>query len=103
MAEDSSARRMKTFTHAMIEGYRVDDHESIKVVLVRYIIAVPPDHVEGTVILIGHKQLSLILAHDLVIGLVILVPGHRRLKVSRIRQAVRSCVSVLVNRPLGKR
>jgi len=80
------------FTHAVIEGYRVDDHESIEVVLVRYIIAVPGDHIEGTVTLVGHKQLSLIFAHDLVSDFAILVPSHRCLKISRIRQAVRTCM-----------
>lgn len=54
----------------------------------------PCDYVKGTVTLIGHKQLSLIFTYDLVIDLAILVPSHRRLKISRIRQTVRSCTLI---------
>lgn len=75
----------------MIKGDGVDDHEPIEIVLVRRIIAMPRDHVEGTVTLAGHEQLSLVFAYDLVIDLTILVPCNRRLEVSRIRQAVCSC------------
>lgn len=80
------------FTHAMIKRDGIDDHEPIKIVFVRYVIAMPRNHVKGTMTLIGHKQFSLIFTHDLVIDLAILVRSHWCLKVSRIRQAIRSCV-----------
>lgn len=80
------------FTYAMIKGNWIDDHKSIKIIFVRYIIAMPRDYVEGTVALIGHKQLSLIFAYDFIINFTILVPSHRCLKVSRTRQAIRSCI-----------
>lgn len=82
---------MRRFTYAVIEGDGVDNHEPIEVVLVRHIIAMPRDHIEGTVTLAGHEQCSLIFAYDLVIDLTILVPCNRRLEVSRIRQAICSC------------
>lgn len=80
------------FTDAVIEGDGIDDHESTEIVFVRYVIAMPCDHVKGTVTLIGHEQLSLVFTYDLVIELAILVPSHRSLKVSRTRQTVCSCV-----------
>lgn len=79
------------FTYAVIKRDGIDDHEPIEIIFVWYVIAVPCDHVKRTVTLIGHKQLSLIFTYDLVIDLAILVPSHRRLKISRIRQTVRSC------------
>lgn len=89
---------MKRSTHAVVKGDRVDDHKSIEIIFVRYVIAMPCDYVEGTVTLISRKQLSLIFAYDLVIDLAILVPSHRRLKVSRTRQAVRSyALAPLIN------
>lgn len=91
----------RRFTHTVIEGDGVDGHESIEIVLVRYIIAVPRDYVEGTVTLAGHEQLSLIFAYDLIIDLTILVPCDRRLKVSWVCQAVRS-YALSLNRSLRK-
>jgi len=86
-----AVRYLMMFTHAVVKGDGIDDHEPIEIVFVRYVIAMPRDHVKGAATLIGYKQLSLIFTYDLVIDLAILVPSHRRLKVSRIRQAVRSC------------
>lgn len=80
------------FTHAMIKGNGINDHEPIEIVFVRNVIPVPRDHIEGTVILIDRKKLSLIFTYDLVIDLAIFVPSHRRLKVSWICQTVRSCM-----------
>lgn len=80
------------FTHAVIKGNGIDDHESIEIVFIRYVIAMPRDYVKGAVTLFYREQLSLVFTYDLVIDLAILVPSHRSLKVSRIRQAVRSCV-----------
>lgn len=82
------------FTHAMIERDGIDGHEPIEIVFVWYVIAMPCDHVKGTMTLIGHKQLSLIFTYDLIIDLAILVPSYRRLKVSRIRQTVRPCTLI---------
>lgn len=78
------------FTHAVIKRDGIDDHELIEIVFVRYVIAMPCDNVKGTVTLSSYKQLSLIFTCDLVFNFAILVPSHRRLKVSRIRQTVRS-------------
>lgn len=86
----------------MIERDGIDDHELIEIVFVRYVIAMPCDHVKGAVTLIGHKQLSLIFTYDLVIDLAILVPSYRCLKVSRIRQTVRSCSLIQLINSLTK-
>lgn len=75
----------------MVKRNRIDDHEFIKVVLERDVISVPGDDIERAVTLSCGKQLALILADDRVIGFKILVARDRRLKVSGIRQAVRSC------------
>lgn len=78
----------------MIKGDRINDHESIEIIFVRYVIAVPCNYVKGTVTLIGHEELSLIFTYDFVIDFAILIPSHRCLKVSWIRQTVRSCALV---------
>lgn len=94
---------MMMFTHAMVMWDGINDHELIEIVFIRNVISVPCDHVEGTVILIDHKQLSLIFTYDLVIDLAIFVPSHRRLKVSWICQTVRSwMLAPLINSLIKK-
>lgn len=76
-------------THAMIEGYGVDDHETSEVVFVRYVISVPGDNVERAALLAGLEILSLILTADFVLDFPVLVPRHGSQKVSGLRQTVR--------------
>ena len=49
----------------MIVGDGVDDAELGEVVLVRCVVAVPGHHVEWRVVLGGHEQVALVLAHHL--------------------------------------
>ena len=46
-------------TNHVIEGDGVDDAEVLEVVLVGGIVTVPGNHVEGRVILVGYKQVTL--------------------------------------------
>lgn len=39
----------------VIETNRIDNHEFAKIIFIRYIIAVPGDHIEDTVLLLGSK------------------------------------------------
>lgn len=80
----------------MIKGNRINDHEFVEVVFERNVISMPSYHVERTVVLLGYKQLTVILAHDLVIDFTILVPRYRRLKIPWVRQAIRSCCKIRI-------
>ena len=46
-------------TNHVIEGHGVDHAEVLVVVFVGGIVAVPCNHVEGRVILVGYKQVTL--------------------------------------------
>ena len=46
-------RREEMRTHGVVEGDAVDDHELLQLVLVRRVVAVPTDHVEGRKVLGG--------------------------------------------------
>lgn len=87
----------------MIKGNRINDHEFVEVVFERNVISMPSYHVERTVVLLGYKQLTVILAHDLVIDFTILVPRYRRLKIPWVRQAIRSCCKIRVRLAIGRK
>lgn len=46
---------MVMFTYAVIKGDGIDNHEPIKIVFIRYVVAMPRNYVKGAVTLIGHK------------------------------------------------
>lgn len=102
MARFGSTRFAANNTYAVIERNRVNDHELVQIVLEGDVIPVPSYHVEGAVSLSGNEQLAVKFTEDLVVGFAVLVAGDRRLKVSRIRQAVCSCEETTKTRESGK-
>lgn len=73
----------------MIKADRVDRLEARQIVLVRYIISVPSDHVKRRMSHPGHEQCSLVLGHDSIRGdVTVLKPSSWRLKIARICQTV---------------
>lgn len=77
-----------TETYTMIEAHRVDGVEIGQVVLVGYVVAMPGDHIEGTVLLCGHKQMAEEFRYDLILSLNILEMSFRREKVTWIGQSI---------------
>lgn len=54
---------MKKKTHTMIKRNRIDNHKLAQVVLIRYIVAVPSDYIERTMILFTYEQASLVFTY----------------------------------------
>ena len=71
-------------TYAVIERNGIDDHKMLEVVHVRCVVAVPCHHVEGTVVLSGLEQTSLVFVDDLILDIDVFEPGRWRLEISRI-------------------
>ena len=74
----------------MVVADRANGVKESQIILVRRVVAVPRHHIEGTVRLLIPEELPLELAIDAPLLLsFVLVPRDRRLKMHRIRQAIR--------------
>ncbi len=73
----------------MIKRDGVDDTEVLEVVLVRHVVAVPGDDIEGRVILVSDEEMALILGNDFEVGNVaVFVPSNGSEEVTGIGQSI---------------
>lgn len=81
---------MISCTYAMIERNGIDNHKIGQVVLVRSVIAVPGNNIEGAVTLFGFEQVAGVFVYYFEGGLYVFVVSSRSFKVPRVGQPVRT-------------
>lgn len=74
----------------VVEADGVHGAEVVEVVLVRRIVTVPSDNVEGRMVLLRGKELSKELVHNSEVGLPVLVVSDRILEVTGIGKTIRA-------------
>src|SRR5882724_11493351 len=74
----------------MIERDRADRIKSSQIVSIGGVVAVPRNDVERRMIDLARPEVTAKLCNELVRAILVLVPRDRRLKITRIRQPIRT-------------